>query len=336
MLLGAAPVRSSDAPYVRPQQLVDIGGRHLNMYCLGRGSPTVILDAGLGSSLFTWHLVQPQLSHVVRICSYDRAGYGFSDPSGTEHTTNANVDDLHRLLSIAHVPKPYLLVAHSLNAFDARVFTDRYRSDVAGMLLIDPSDVDEDRLAVVYGAAKRKAEEAANLSFVRGCDALAHRHRLTSGDDCVGKPNPAESEALHRVQLAHSRSPEMWDAILSELGSVRRDLVQVRAAQRAYGNLPLIVLTAADAEADGAKSQGLSAANIRLAVQLRNQMRNADAGLAKRGINCSISYVSHYIQTDRPRVIINAIRELLHDGQASKPLTCAFVNERDSDRSNRR
>ena len=139
LMLAAAPFEA-DRPYESTQRLVDVGhGRRLNVYCSGAGSPTVILDAAIGSSMYVWHKVQPVLARYVRVCSYDRAGYGFSDPGGLPHTTSANIADIHALLNSAHVRPPYILVAHLLNAFDARLFADRYPELVAGMVLVDPS-----------------------------------------------------------------------------------------------------------------------------------------------------------------------------------------------------
>ena len=77
--MAASPYDYDPSPYLHPQRLVDIGGRRMNMYCLGRGSPAVILEAGLGDWIHTWRFVQPAVAHKTQVCSYDRAGMGFSD-----------------------------------------------------------------------------------------------------------------------------------------------------------------------------------------------------------------------------------------------------------------
>src|SRR5580658_7163606 len=80
---AAEQVNFDPGPYLHAQRLVDIGGRRLNLYCTGTSSPTVVLDAGLGGSTAVWRHVQPVLARTTRVCSYDRAGMGFSDPDSS-------------------------------------------------------------------------------------------------------------------------------------------------------------------------------------------------------------------------------------------------------------
>jgi pimeloyl-ACP methyl ester carboxylesterase len=123
----------TDPVYTRPQQLVEMDhGRRMNIYCRGSGSPTVILDAGMGDSTISWALVQPAVAARTRACSYDRAGLGFSDGSSRPSTASNIAEDLHALLGAAHVPPPYVLVGHSAAGMYIRVFADRYLDEVVG------------------------------------------------------------------------------------------------------------------------------------------------------------------------------------------------------------
>jgi pimeloyl-ACP methyl ester carboxylesterase len=322
--LGAAVAETLDpSPYLHAQKLVDVGnGRRLNIYCSGSGSPTVVLDGAIGSSMYTWHKVQPALSRHVHVCSYDRAGYGFSDPGGPPHTTSANVRDLHALLHNARIAPPYVLAAHSLNAFDARLFADRYRREVAGMVLVDPSDVDEDRFASVYGQKKFAAELAADVAFLRTCDQKAIRRALKLGDDCTGPSQPDVPADLNRLQRRRQLSPDIWNAVLSERTNLRTDLREVRSEQRAYGDLPLIVLTAGAAE-DVAKEQGATNAQIAAAKRLRKQLRDGDAALSNRGVQCLVPGASHYLQIEKPDVFVHAVLEVLRASKTSTKPSCA-------------
>jgi len=319
--MGASTSTAVDTShYLRPQTLVPVGdGRRINIYCSGNGSPTVVLDAAVGSTMYVWHNVQPEVSRRVRVCSYDRPGYGFSDPGGLPHTTSANVEDLHALLRNARIAPPYVLVAHSLNAFDARLFADRYRSELAGMVLVEPSEVGEARFAAIYGRKKLDADMAANLKFIQSCDQKAKNHKLRTGDDCVGPRDSHVSRRLDQVQQQHATSAGMWDAVLSEMSSLPTDLREVTTAQNPYGNLPLMVLTAEDV----AKQQGGTALQIASAKRLWKQLRDADAALSNLGVNCVILGVSHYMQIDKPDVVIAAVLETVrHSGTSSKP-SCA-------------
>ena len=96
-----------------PGKLVDIGGYQLHINCTGKGSPTVILEAGLGGDSRSWHEVQPEIAEFAQVCSYDRAGLGWSDPGPKPRTSQQIVKELHRLLAKADIQSPYVLVGHS-------------------------------------------------------------------------------------------------------------------------------------------------------------------------------------------------------------------------------
>lgn len=127
-------------PALRPADaLVDIGGRQLAFNDAGAGSPTVILEAGLGGTRDTWDWVVDAIATFARVVSYDRAGRGASDPAPTPRTSRDMVSDLRALLGTAAIPGPYVLVGHSLGGLNVRLFTHRYPDEVAGLILIDPT-----------------------------------------------------------------------------------------------------------------------------------------------------------------------------------------------------
>src|SRR3984885_6191148 len=119
--------------------LINVGGLKMHMDCTGQGSPTVILESGLGDSYVSWRKVQPQMEKFTRVCSYDRAGLGFSGTSSRPRTSQVIAEELHALLRAADVAPPYVLVGHSMGGFDVRLFASLYRGEVAGMMLVDAS-----------------------------------------------------------------------------------------------------------------------------------------------------------------------------------------------------
>lgn len=121
---------------------VGIGTRALNIYCSGVGGPAVILESGYGLPGYNWVRVQPGLATVTRTCWYDRAGNGWSDPAPGPRYSDSVAHDLHALLRAADIPPPYVLVGHSLGAFHVRVFNATYPAEVAGLVLVDPSNED--------------------------------------------------------------------------------------------------------------------------------------------------------------------------------------------------
>jgi len=125
--LKAVPVVAEDQrllPYVKPGQLVDIGGRHINLRCSGSGSPTVILMAGSSSWSPLWYMTQPEIAKRARVCAFDRASYGFSDPAPQPQILPDTISDLRAALKAADVPGPYVLVGHSLGGLEARLFAE--------------------------------------------------------------------------------------------------------------------------------------------------------------------------------------------------------------------
>ena len=129
-----------------PGQLVDVGGYRMHIYCTGQGSPTVILDAGLGDTWLAWYKVQPLIARFTRVCSYDRAGMGWSDPSPKPRTVEVMARELHRLLRNAGVGPPYVLVGHSFGGMVVRMFAGLYRDDGAAVVLVDSVSPDQDQL----------------------------------------------------------------------------------------------------------------------------------------------------------------------------------------------
>jgi pimeloyl-ACP methyl ester carboxylesterase len=129
-----------------PGRLVDVGGRKLHLHCTGNDSPTVIIEAGGSSFAIDFALVQSEIARTNRVCSYDRAGHGWSDAA----TTNPRPawEDLHVALQTAHVQPPYILVGASFGGLLVRRYQIEYPQDVAGLLLIDPSH--EERLFTFF------------------------------------------------------------------------------------------------------------------------------------------------------------------------------------------
>ena len=122
-----------------PGILINIGTHQLHIHCTGTGTPTVIIDSGMGGFSLEWWRTQKTLSGYVKVCSYDRAGYGWSNPGPSPRTTKRIAEELRILLKTAHIPGPYILVGHSFGGFNIRYFASQNPDMVAGMVLIDSS-----------------------------------------------------------------------------------------------------------------------------------------------------------------------------------------------------
>ena len=133
---ATATARDASA-FPPPGQRIDVGGYSLHLYCLGEGTPTVILDAANQGTVSNWAWIQPELARTTRVCAYDRAGLGWSDLGPEPQDVQQNAAALHTLLEKAGVQPPYVLVGHSLGGLYVRMYAEMYPAEVVGMALIE-------------------------------------------------------------------------------------------------------------------------------------------------------------------------------------------------------
>src|SRR5215217_7821518 len=129
----------AERAYPPPGEMVDVGGYSLHINCLGQGSPTVVLDAGLGEFSAHWVRVQRKVSDTTRVCAYDRAGMGWSEMGPEPRDAKQITGELHTLLNKAGIEGPYVLVCHSLGGMYMLTYAHRYPDEVAGVALVDSS-----------------------------------------------------------------------------------------------------------------------------------------------------------------------------------------------------
>ncbi|HSR63109.1 MAG TPA: alpha/beta hydrolase [Gammaproteobacteria bacterium] len=151
-----------------PGRLVDIGGYQLHISCLGKGSPTVILDAGIGGFSLDWISVQRALADKVQVCAYDRAGYGWSDPGPSPRSTDRIVDELHRLLINAGLQPPYVLVGHSFGGYNVQYYAKLYPGETAGLVLVDSSHPQQAERLPDIPAHREKTKGSKVVTLFRG------------------------------------------------------------------------------------------------------------------------------------------------------------------------
>ena len=147
-----------------PGHLVDIGGYRLHLWCTGDGAPAVILDTGLGGSSAGWGFVQPDVARFTRVCSYDRAGMGYSDPGPSPRTARRIANELAELLGRSGIAGPVVLVGASIAGFDVRVFASDYPDRAAGLVLVDASHEDDAHEVTADGAICSAAIDTRRVS----------------------------------------------------------------------------------------------------------------------------------------------------------------------------
>jgi len=226
-----------------PGQMVDVGGHRLHLNCIGSGSPTVVIDAGWGDASAGWSWVQPEVAKTTRVCTYDRAGMGWSEASPQPRTTREFATELHTLLVEANEPGPHVLVGHSLGGYTMRVYAHDYPEEVAGLVLIDAQ-----KLPAADNSTPQPAPEPGGTSL----PALIARIglvRLLSG---VNQDLPPQDQQAYK---AISVTPRWIQTALDEARGMAEGGAQARAVTT-LGALPLIVLSRGkDQTADWTASQ---------------------------------------------------------------------------------
>lgn len=145
---------------------IDMGGYEMYLHCLGTGTPTVILEAGWNDLAETWSLVQPGVARVTRVCAYDRAGLGQSNPNPGPRDGYQIVRELHTLLINADIKGPYVVVGHSLGGMYMRLFADKYQEEVVGLVLVDSAHIDDPERCAAAMPTK-SPDEVDSLEFLR-------------------------------------------------------------------------------------------------------------------------------------------------------------------------
>jgi pimeloyl-ACP methyl ester carboxylesterase len=300
-----------------PGTLVDIGGLRLHLHCSGEGSPTIVLDAALGASSLSWSLVQPELAKVSRVCSYDRAGLGWSEPGPMPRTADRITDELRALLARAAVPPPFVFVGHSFGGFIGLIFARRFRAETAGLVLVDPAhaedwvtpapkeqvQIDRGVRLCRYGALTARiglARIVATLvSFgqirtARVLVRIASRRGLSRQDEAILAPVRKLPRELRPSLAQFWSQPHFFEALGSQIASVCVSAGQVlEATAGGYGDLPLITISSTDPGA----------------YRLRQQ--DALATLSTRGRHIVASQSGHWIPLDQPEVVIDAIKDVV-------------------------
>jgi pimeloyl-ACP methyl ester carboxylesterase len=294
--------------YPPPGQLVDIGGYRLHIYCTGSetGGPTLILNHGGGAfGGSDWAVVQPQLAKFAHVCAYDRAGYGWSDPSPRPRTVDHETDELHTLLERASIAGPYVLVAHSLGGYTARMYATRYPDKVAGLVLVDA--VTEGQWAIPEIRAFNQ-QFGALTAFCRATTPIG-LWRLLGETGIFPYPVLAyyPPELRARVQPLTYR-PAYCSSIYQETGiwNLESSAAMVRAARRSLGELPLIFLTAGSGYSSEGYRQGWLAEQAGLrSLSTRSEQRIVDDA-------------THFnFATDRSESVVEAVRDML--GMIGRP-----------------
>jgi pimeloyl-ACP methyl ester carboxylesterase len=273
-----------------PGRLVDVGGHRLHIWCMGSGTPTVILDSGLGGSSFHWALVQPHVAKFTRACSYDRAGMGYSDPGRTPRTSSKIAEELRELIRRSGIEGRVILVGASFGGYNTRVFASVYSDQVGGLVLVDASHENQGEH---YAAAGLPSDIPRFASLVPLAASLGILRLMGI---TLGAPVEAAPVEVRQFVSATAFRTSRYHTMYDELMSVRESGAQVTATRRKL-TIPLIVLS------DG-RSTGVRA-------DVDRELQRDQATLSTRSCQVIAERSGHLIARDQPEVVVDAIRTVV-------------------------
>jgi len=296
-----------------PGQLYDVGEYRLHLHCTGEGSPTVILEAGAGSPGLIWTYVQPEIAKSTRVCSYDRAGFGWSDIAPGLLSPQQIASDLHALLDAADVPGPYIMVGHSAGGVYVRAFTNQYLSEVVGMVLVDSTHEGQN---VRFPQEYQELNKTQNVmfDFCRFVSPFGGM-RVARFFDMATTAYNMDLET-GKVFLSTMYRTNYCRAVATETEALSTSISQ-EGAPGSLGDLPLIVLTAETSEEEmlaqiPAYLQSVAGPEvIRKVFEASRDMQKELVGLSSRGKQIMIPNTGHMIHLDQPQVVIDAIQSVM-------------------------
>lgn len=310
-----APADADLAIYARPQRLVTLpDGRRMNLHCTGKGAPTVVLEGGWTTTTMWWRAIQSRVAATTRVCSYDRAGYGFSDAAALPRSAAPIAKDLGLLLKAAGEHGPYILVAHSLGGLDARLFADDHRREMKGMLLIDPTVPGQvEKMGAVSTSYKADMDglTGAVARCSQGIIAGTIKPDTRESRPCVDPASKSLPEDINAAHRAQQLTAGYQRTAASELQSLDISSREVEAAQRSYGTMPLIVMTAGKSNFNPDLAQADQAKLDATWFGLHEQV----AKLSSNGQHRTVPEASHFIPKDDPDAVIAAIDELVRQAR---------------------
>ncbi len=276
LMLMASCTPRSEAPR---DELVDIGTHSLFIHCAGTGRPTIVIDTGVGETYESWESLIDTLSLETRVCAYDRAGYGQSEPGPMPRNSQRAADELHLLLANSGEESPFLLVGHSLGALNLQVYAQKYPGEVYGLVLLDPSP-----LTWMLGERFPELREL----FIEETIAMREASDAMS--------NSSDPDVMAQAAFMNAVASEFEEFF----GQTAREVAKINS----FNKLPLVVIGATEPDPGfGERGEAFR--------QFWNEENQELADKSEKGKFILASRSSHHIHLDAPQVVIDAIHEMI-------------------------
>lgn len=266
-----------------PGRLLDVGGYKLHLYCTGNGGPTVVLEHGHRATYLDWYRVQPQVAAFARVCSYDRAGYGWSESSPKERVPSVMAEELHALLHAVGEKPPYVLVAHSFGAMNAIMFAHKFPDEVAGVVLVDAS----------------RPESLNRVSWQGKLWLRTMQFTMPFGLPRWRGWGVSRTDEVRIEKQALTCRPQYLATILREDSAFPQSVDEVRQTT-SLGKIPLVVIAR---DPDVGRNSKVEARNV--------QLQRESAGLSTNSQFIVAEGSGHDVPLARPDVIVSALKRML-------------------------
>jgi pimeloyl-ACP methyl ester carboxylesterase len=298
-----------------PGELVNVGSHRLHCLVMGEGSPAVVFESGLMSTVLSWKDSQPAIAKTTRTISYDRSGLGWSDPGPETRDADQIVRELRELLDRARIPAPYVLVGHSFGGLTSRLFAARYPQEVSGLVLIDPVVPGEwnpaserNQKSIRVGSRiLRRAAAMSRCGVIRFLAFLMRAGATTFAEPLVrlisrGAPKGDGT----------TKSPLFWNLPPAERAMAPIFWVQEKFAKTIASQLQNLPRSAAQVAAAGSL-EGISVTVVSAAntPPERKAEQIATAHLSSRGKHLTASRSGHWVMEDEPDLVLQAIRDVI-------------------------
>lgn len=282
--------------YNAPGQLVKVDGHNMHIYAVGESSPTVVFAAGSGTPCaFTdYYYIQKEISKIVRTISYDKPGFGWSDPTDIPRTIGKQVDELHELLCKAGEKPPYILVGHSLSSLEVIHYAQMYPEEVYGIILIDGGNPTfYSNYSEFSALVLNRIFEATRVTGV--ARALGHIGIFLPfvGENQRQKLLPADLQAVNKMMFYNKLGLDKNRDTLRNINENANVVIK----NGKIGDIPLVILTAGRSNKEWQESQ----------IQLKSWSNNSK--------QANIIGSSHYIHWNYPNIIVEKIHELIESSK---------------------
>lgn len=284
-----------DYKYPPIGKLIDIGGHKLHLNTSGKGNVTIICDAGLGGTSLGWSFVQKEVSKFARICSYDRAGYAWSDSPISKRTSLNIANELHLLLEQAKIPGPYILVGHSFGGANMMVFANLYPEEILGVVLVD--SVHEDMLKKLPSPPQKLFGRFINHSVVQWLLAASGYKRLRNPTIDIKQMFLPLPEQIRNAYFAQMNKTRYTQIVSEEMDSLEESLLQL--AKCHIQDKPVIVISA-----------GITTNSEE--GNIWNELQKNLLSKSNKSKQMVADKSDHMINHHQPQIIVDAIKELVN------------------------